>query len=332
MKLNLLLSLCAVISLSLQSPAKDKCECELSNTQPFPRDELNTTQKDAEDCNTNVSPQKALELETLLLGLERRLPQLEEDMSELERDDDSGLYGVLALHVIENELTEIRLLMERLNVTMSTHRQQTQDTTQQISAIKTKLQKMEAFDTMQVIKKDQTNQRLRRDLDQCMNGLHTKAPPTLPSHGWCPHGRFQNVSGPRIYTAGEYPGSYKYGAWGRDPKPLEGRENWYWALYYNCYNKDAVCQFNLTSKSVMTLQLPKGTRFNSKSNFCQLEECFPFTDMDLATDEFGVWVIYTTNQDHGNLVLSQVKEDQTGLYWVRLGTPHCISRQLPTLS
>lgn len=32
------------------------------------------------------------------------------------------------------------------------------------------------------------------------------------------------------------------------------------ALYYNCYNKDAVCRFNLTTKSITTLQLPKGTR------------------------------------------------------------------------
>lgn len=32
------------------------------------------------------------------------------------------------------------------------------------------------------------------------------------------------------------------------------------ALYYNCYNKDAVCRFNLTSKGVTSLDLPKGTR------------------------------------------------------------------------
>lgn len=33
------------------------------------------------------------------------------------------------------------------------------------------------------------------------------------------------------------------------------------ALYYNCYNKDHVCRFNLTSKTISTVQLPKGTRF-----------------------------------------------------------------------
>lgn len=33
------------------------------------------------------------------------------------------------------------------------------------------------------------------------------------------------------------------------------------ALYYNCYNRAAVCRFNLTSKSVTSVQLPAGTRW-----------------------------------------------------------------------
>lgn len=303
----------------------------------------------------------------LLLGLERRVPQLEEDMSELEWGDDGGMYGVLALHVIENELTELRLLMDRINVTMATHQRLANDSAQQISSVRAELQELQSYDTLQMIKRDQINQRLKRDLDHCRNGLHPTAPPTLPSHGTCPHGYFLNVTGPRIHTAGEYPGSFKYGAWGRDPKPEEGRESWYWyvpmtssnryahyvrlysslsslvvgvsvpgnvmihssnpttntvqgpnvvlyggALYYNCYNMDSVCRFNLSSKTVNTLKLPKGTRFNSKSNYCQLDECYPFTDLDLATDESGVWVMYTSSQAYGNLVLSRLEVELDG--------------------
>ena len=51
-------------------------------------------------------------------------------------------------------------------------------------------------------------------------------------------------------------------------------------------------------------------RYNSKGNFCHLDECYPFTDLDLATDESGVWVTYTTKQDFGNLVLSKVEDDE----------------------
>lgn len=54
--------------------------------------------------------------------------------------------------------------------------------------------------------------------------------------GICPHGAFINITGPRVYTGGEYPGSYKYGAWGRDPKPEKGKESWYWLVMLTSSN------------------------------------------------------------------------------------------------
>lgn len=48
--------------------------------------------------------------------------------------------------------------------------------------------------------------------------------------GKCPFGWFKNVTEPRVYTEGEYPGLYKYGAWGRDPRPEPGKESWYWVV------------------------------------------------------------------------------------------------------
>ena len=50
-------------------------------------------------------------------------------------------------------------------------------------------------------------------------------------------------------------------------------------------------------------------RVNTKGNFCHLEACYPYTDLDLATDETGVWVVYTTTEDRGNLVLSRVEQE-----------------------
>ena len=75
---------------------------------------------------------QTLELESLMLGLERRLPQLQEDVSVLEREDDGELYGVLSLLVIENELTEIKQLIDKLNMTSQRHQQLTTDTTEQV--------------------------------------------------------------------------------------------------------------------------------------------------------------------------------------------------------
>lgn len=67
--------------------------------------------------NIHVLSLQALHLQSLLLGLERRLPQLEKDMSMLEKEDDSDLYGVISLQLLENELLEIQQLLDKLNST-----------------------------------------------------------------------------------------------------------------------------------------------------------------------------------------------------------------------
>ncbi|XP_019934302.1 olfactomedin-4-like [Paralichthys olivaceus] len=367
MMLYIFVPLCALFTFSQQVTSAEKCVCELTNSeQAFPHDELSAVEDNASECNSEITARKTLELDSLLLGLDRRLPQLLEDVSMLEREDDQDLYGVLSLQVIENELKDIKQLMDKLNSTTMRDQHLTIGATKQLEEAKAEMQELEKYDTMQVVRRQEANMRLKRDLDQCKNGHNHIIQPTQPPRRNCPHGEFVNITGPRVYTAGEYPGSYKYGAWGRDPQPEVGKENWYWlvmmtasnrysnyvrlysslssiivgvsvpgnvlihssnpttntiqgpnvvlfsgALYYNCYNQDAVCRFNLTSKTITTVKLPKGTRFNSKGNFCHLDECYPFTDLDLATDESGVWVIYTTTQDYGNLVLTKVEDDES---------------------
>ncbi len=77
---------------------------------------------------------QTLELESLLIGLEQRLPQLEKDVSVLEKEDDGELYAVLSLHVIENELEEIKQLVNKLNSTTLKHQDLTTDTTAQVNS------------------------------------------------------------------------------------------------------------------------------------------------------------------------------------------------------
>ncbi|XP_023151120.1 olfactomedin-4-like [Amphiprion ocellaris] len=367
MKLLLLLVLLWTLSCSsLQAPSRDKCSCELKNSEKvFPHDRLKAVDKNASDCNSRVTPQKAEELEVLLLGLDRRLVQLQEDVSVLEKEDDGDLYGVLSLNVIHNEMTEIRLLLDKLNTTTEEQHKQTAATTHRLTQLKAEMEDLEQLDSMEVVKQRRTNHRLRTSLNRCLDKQNATVAPTQPLYGTCSQGPLKNVTGPWIQTAGEYPGSYPYGSWGRDPKPEPGKERWYWmvpmtsnnrhanyvrlyhslykliggetnianvlisssnpttntiqgpnvvlyggSLYYNCYNQRQVCRFHLTTKTVTNVNLPQGTRYNSKGNFCHLDECYPYTDLDLATDESGVWVVYTTTQDFGNLVLSKVEEGE----------------------
>uniref|UniRef100_A0A3P9CFW1 Olfactomedin-like domain-containing protein n=1 Tax=Maylandia zebra TaxID=106582 RepID=A0A3P9CFW1_9CICH len=271
-----------------QAPPREKCACELNNSEKaFPHEKLRIVETNVSNCNSNITPRKV----TSLLKL-----------------------SCCVSPFLVNHCCLCRLWSWREAICLT------------------------AGCTMHCIHKSSSRK----------NNCYT----LLPS-GTCPRSRLLNVTGPRVYTAGEYPGSYAYGAWGRDPRPEEGKESWYWlvmltssniyahyvrlysslssliigvsnvqihssnpttntiqgpnnvlyggALYYNCYNQDYVCRFNLTTKSVTTLQLPKET----------FTECYPYTDLDLATDESGIWVVYTTTQDFGNLVLSKLEEGET---------------------
>ncbi len=79
------------------------------------------------------------------------------------------------------------------------------------------------------------------------------------------------------------------------------------ALYYNCYNTYYVCQFNLTTRAVSTVALPSDTGYNNKFPFAHLGTTYSYTDMDFATDESGVYVIYATTSNFGNVIISKVE-------------------------
>ncbi|ROL54564.1 Olfactomedin-4 [Anabarilius grahami] len=78
-------------------------------------------------------------------------------------------------------------------------------------------------------------------------------------------------------------------------------------LYYNCYNIYSVCQFNMTTQSVSTVALPNDAGYNNKFPFAHLDTTYSNTDMDFATDESGVYVIYASTSNFGNVIISKVE-------------------------
>ncbi|XP_063072697.1 olfactomedin-4-like [Engraulis encrasicolus] len=79
------------------------------------------------------------------------------------------------------------------------------------------------------------------------------------------------------------------------------------ALYYGCYNTPSVCRFNMTSRKVTTAALPPKSGVNNKFPFCHLGYCYVYTDLDLMTDDSGVWLAYTSAENYGNVMLCQVE-------------------------
>ncbi|XP_020365402.2 olfactomedin-4-like [Rhincodon typus] len=84
------------------------------------------------------------------------------------------------------------------------------------------------------------------------------------------------------------------------------------AYYYNCYNLDKLCRFDMTTQNVISATLPFAG-FNDKFPYCTLASCYVYTDMDLATDENGLWVLYSTTFNFGNLVVSRLNTTDLSL-------------------
>ncbi|KAJ8333669.1 hypothetical protein SKAU_G00409880 [Synaphobranchus kaupii] len=353
--------------------AEKSCSCELNNSGlTFPTVRLQNVLSGATNCTHRITSQQMSEVDILLDKLHYRLRQLEVDVMELEDEDENDgsaqegdLFMAVALRIIEIELAEILDLISKLNTTTVDHQGLSADISIKLENMKMEMESLENFDRTKIVEKQKENQQLMKALEQCQAELQvTEAPPIIPVPGNCSHGHLLNVTGPSTYTITQYGTSYAFGAWGRDPKPVEGKEDWYWlvaltssniyanyirwysshsaivlgvnagdvpiassnpttntvqgpnvvmyedALYYGCYNSPSLCRFNMTSRTITTATLPSAGH-NNKFPFCHLGACYAHTDVDVATDESGVWVVYATPENFGNVVLSKVELGST---------------------
>ncbi|RXN21919.1 olfactomedin-4-like protein [Labeo rohita] len=352
-----------IIPLTLfQSVTGKDCVCDLKNSDPaFPENKLTKVGTNAAQCIQAITSEKMTDLDRLIVGLQQRIKELENNVAMLEKENDKNLYGAVSLRIIELEFAEIQDLLNKLNRTTSDYHHLGVQAAAQLEDMIVTMEELEKFDNMQVIKKERENQRVKRELEECKNEqMATLPPPTVPP-ARCGLGQMVNVTGPRTYSLTVYGTSYPYGAWGRDAKPAPGDENKYWlvvlssssvyghfvrqygtlstlllgigqkdtyisssnpttntiqgpnvvmydnSLYYNCYNTYSVCQFNMTTRGISTVALPSDTGYNNKFPFAHLGTTYSYTDMDFATDESGVYVIYATTSNFGNVVISKIQ-------------------------
>ncbi|XP_026094600.1 olfactomedin-4-like [Carassius auratus] len=359
---NIFILMATIPLVFFQSVRGKDCVCDLKNSDPaFPEAKLTKVETTSAQCIETITSEKITELDRLLLGLQQRIKQLEETVVLLEKEDDKNLYAAVSFRIIELEFAEIQDLLNKLNKSTGDYHQLGAQTAVQLDDMKNTMVELEKFDSMQVIKKDRENKRVKRDLEQCKNELKaTPQPPTVPPKR-CGLGQIANVVGPRTYSLTVHSTSYTYGAWGRDANPAPGDENKYWlvvltssnvygnyvkqfgtlstlllgigatdtlisnsnpttntiqgpnmvmyanALYYNCYNTYSVCKFNMTTRAVSTVALPSDTGYNNKNPFGYFSTAYIYTDMDFATDESGVYVIYATTSNYGNVVISKIE-------------------------
>ncbi|KAL6480782.1 hypothetical protein MHYP_G00118150 [Metynnis hypsauchen] len=75
-------------------------------------------------------------------------------------------------------------------------------------------------------------------------------------------------------------------------------------VYYQCYTTADLCSYNLKTKKNDRLKLPEAG-VNNKFPYCYYD-CRDWSDIDLAADSEGLWVMYATDGNYGNMVLSRV--------------------------
>ncbi|XP_042352157.1 olfactomedin-like [Plectropomus leopardus] len=93
-----------------------------------------------------------------------------------------------------------------------------------------------------------------------------------------------------------------------DTKTLEGPSAVLYgeALYYHCYRSADICRYDLKSNTVKRVTLPgTGVGFNNKFPYCYYD-CRVNSDVDVEADETGLWALYATVGNHGNLVVSRL--------------------------
>nr|XP_015223470.1 PREDICTED: olfactomedin-4-like [Lepisosteus oculatus] len=85
------------------------------------------------------------------------------------------------------------------------------------------------------------------------------------------------------------------------------------AFYYSCYKMASLCKYDLKTKTILRATLP-GAGFNDKFPYCYYS-CYDSTDIDFTAYEKGLWVIYATEENYGNMVVSKLNTSSLVQTW-----------------
>ncbi|XP_029427102.1 olfactomedin-4-like [Rhinatrema bivittatum] len=73
------------------------------------------------------------------------------------------------------------------------------------------------------------------------------------------------------------------------------------SLYYNCYNSQYMCRMNVDTNGVQRQTLLDAV-YNNRFSYAAVT----YQDMDFAADENGLWVLYSTEKNAGNIVIGKL--------------------------
>ncbi|XP_062983854.1 olfactomedin-4-like [Elgaria multicarinata webbii] len=245
-------------------------------------------------------------------------------------------YTELDFEMVKVEIQETENLISQLKVSMGDSNVVVQQLYVEIKNISLMVTHLESLDKNNILAIRREIVILKQRLKECEN-------PESVQPGSCNHGGLVNISKPYPIQWNWRGPSYLYGVWGKDYSPDNPENEVYWVsalddkwlmqhihlyssydnlllnrssktfaykygqgtgatmykhfLYFNCYNTSNVCKFDLKSKSVVLKKELPGVAFN----------------IDLLVDETGLWAVYSTEANTGNVVISKLNEDTLGV-------------------
>ncbi|XP_042190029.1 olfactomedin-4 [Callorhinchus milii] len=76
------------------------------------------------------------------------------------------------------------------------------------------------------------------------------------------------------------------------------------SMYYNCYDSADMCKLNVSSKSIVVRKTLMRATYNNRFSYSGVD----WQDLDFEVDENGLWVIYSTEESSGDIVISKLNE------------------------
>ncbi|XP_006885713.1 PREDICTED: olfactomedin-4-like [Elephantulus edwardii] len=76
-------------------------------------------------------------------------------------------------------------------------------------------------------------------------------------------------------------------------------------MYFNYYGTNDMAKLDLSSNTVVLQRSLAGATYNNRFSYAGV----PWKDIDFASDEKGLWVLYATEGTKGNLIVSRLNEN-----------------------